>query len=125
MALTLSQLAAALVGKSFNDLSAQQKLDFRDTLAPLAGFSSPQRAWFGDWWFACTQDQVDAMNAALPRTTQVMAVSYLGQLYLNVDLGTDSSNLRDTYFAARATLRALAFTNVQNLVALLPQAKLP
>lgn len=119
--LTLSQLATVIVGQSFNSLTAQQKIDFRDTLAPkVSGFDGQQRPWFGDWWLLCTQAQVDAINAALPANTRVRAVTYLGNLYLNIDLGTDSTSLGDTYFAGRATLRALVFTNIPNLVALLP-----
>lgn len=124
--LTLPQLAATLIGNSFNSLTAQQKIDFRDTLAPkLAGFDGQQRAWFGDWWLLCTQPQVDAMNAALPAGTRVAPVAYLGNLYLNIDLGTDATSLGDTYFATRATLRALVFTNIPNLASLLPQSPPP
>jgi hypothetical protein len=120
-ALTLPQLATVLVGNSFNSLTAQQKIDFRDTLAPkVTGFDGQQRAWFGDWWLLCTQAQVDAMNAALPPNTRVWAVTYLGNMYLNIDLGTDATNLGDTYFATRTTLRALVFTNIPNLASLLP-----
>lgn len=124
--LTLPQLAAVLVGQSFNSLTAQQKIDFRDTLAPkVAGFDGQQRAWFGDWWMLCTQAQVDAINAALPANTRVATVTYLGSQYLNIDLGTDSTSLGDTYFAGRATLRALVFTNILNLASLLPQPTIP
>ena len=124
--LTLPQLAAVIVGQSFNSLTAQQKIDFRDTLAPkLAGFDGQQRPWFGDWWLLCTQEQIDAMNAALPAGTRVWPVTYQSNLYLNIDLGTDATSLGDTYFATRATLRALVFTNIPNLASLLPQSALP
>lgn len=124
--LTLSQLATIVVGKSFNDLTAQQKIDFRDTLGPkVAGFDGQQRAWFGDWWLLCTQAQVDAMNAALPANVRVGPVSYQSNLYLNIDLGTDATSLGDTYFATRATLRALVFTNIPGLADLLPKPPPP
>jgi hypothetical protein len=120
---TLAELAVILKAspKSWNDLTAQQKLDFRDTLAPkVAGFDGQQRTWFGDWWMACTQAQVDAMNAALPPSVRVAPVSYLGQLYVNIDLATDCMGANDTYAAARPVLRTLVCTNVPNLPALLP-----
>lgn len=124
--LTLPQLASIVNGKSFNALTAQEKIDFRDTLAPkLAGFDGQQRAWFGDWWLLCTQAQIDAMNAALPSNTRVAAATYLGSQYLNIDLSTDCTSLGDTYFAARATLRGVVFTNIPGLADLLPKAPPP
>ncbi len=120
--LTLPQLATTIVGNSFNSLSAQSKQDFIDTLKPkVQGFDGTTRSWFGDWWLLTTQAQLDAMNAALPGNTRVYAVSYLGSLYLNIDLCTDCVNAGDTYVAARPTLRALVFTNIPNLASLLPQ----
>lgn len=114
---TLGEIATLLKAspKSYNDLTTQQKQDVRDALAPLSGFNAPQRAWFGDWWFACTQANVDAINAALPAKTRVAAVTYLGAKYLNVDLATDCMNSSDTYFGARTILRTLVFTNIPNL----------
>lgn len=112
---TLAQVAAFLTAGpvSYNDLTAQQKQDFSDTLAPkVQGFDGQQRPWFKDWWFACTQANVDAINAALPARVRVAAVNYLGTLYLNIDLATDCLNAGDTYFAARPILRALICTNV-------------
>lgn len=126
--MTLSELAALLKAgpKSYNDLTAAQKLDFRDTLAPkIAGFDGQQRAWFGDWWFTVTQANVDAINATLPPTTRVSAVSYLGVLYLGMDLCTDCMQSGDTYFAARSILRTLVCTNVPNLASLLPRPAAP
>lgn len=116
--MTLSELATLLKAspKSWNDLTAAQKLDFRDTLAPkIDGFDGAQRAWFRDWWFICTQANVDAMNALLPANVRVAAVSYLGVLYLDIDLATDCMNLTDTYGAARSVIRTLICTNVPNL----------
>lgn len=120
--MTLSELATLLKAspKSYNDLTAPQKQDFRDTLSPkVAGFDGQQRAWFGDWWLACVQADVNTINAALPANTRVASVSYLGVLYLNIDLGTDCMQSGDTYFAARATLRTLVCTNIPGLAALL------
>jgi hypothetical protein len=124
---TLAQVAAFLTVTpvSYNDLTAQQKQDFSDTLAPFNGFSGGQRAWFGDWWFACTQAQVDTMNAALPAKVRVQPARYLGVLYLNIDLATDCLNAGDTYAAARPVLRTLVCTNIPNLASLLPPPTLP
>lgn len=120
--LTMAQLALVVKDKSWDLLTAAQRIDFRDTLAPkLDGFDGQQRAWFRDWWFACTQADVDAMNAALPASVRIGAVSYLGQLYINVDLATDCMQAGDTYAAARPVLRTLILRNVPNLPDLLPQ----
>lgn len=123
MALTLSEVASMLKAspKSWNDLTAQQKTDVRDALAPVLGFNAPQRAWFGDWWFICTQANVDAMNALLPANTRIAPVSYQSALYLNMDLATDCMQAGDTYAAARPTLRTLVCTNIPNLADLLPK----
>lgn len=124
--LTLAQLATVVSGKSWDTLTAAQRTDVRDTLGPkIAGFDGQQRAWFRDWWFACTQANVDAMNALLPPNVRVEAVSYLSVLYLNIDLITDCIQAGDTYFAARSVLRTLVCTNVPNLPDLLPQAPTP
>jgi hypothetical protein len=120
--LTLSQLATMVVNKSWDLLTPSQRTDFRDTVAPkLEGFDGQQRAWFRDWWFACTQAQVDTMNAALPASVRVSPVSHLGQLYLNIDLATDCMQAGDTYAAARPVLRTLICTNIPNLPDLLPK----
>lgn len=121
---TLIQIAAFLQAtpSSFNDLTAPQKQDFIDTLAPkVNGFDGQQRPWFGDWWLVCTQADVDAMNALLPSGVRVAAVSYLGVKYLNIDLATDCMSADSTYFAARSVLRTLVCTNIPNLRSLLPQ----
>lgn len=124
---TLAQIAAFLQAtpSSYDSLTASQKTDLRDTLAAkLTGFDGEQRAWFRDWWFQCTQANVDAMNAALPASTRVSAVAYDNKLWLNVDLVTDCMNAGDTYFACRSVLRTLVMTNVPNLPDLLPQPNL-
>lgn len=121
--MTLSEVATLLKSapKSWNDLTAQEKTDVGAALKPFLGFDAPQRAWFGDWWFACTQAQVDTMNAALPARTRIAAVLYQGTLYLNMDLATDCMGAGDTYAAARPTLRTLICTNIPNLADLLPK----
>lgn len=124
--MTFSELAVLLNAspKSYNDLTAQQKLDVRDLLAPLSGFNAPQKAWFGDWWMACTQVQVDNMNAALPVGVRIKAVSYLGLLYINIDVVTDCMGATDTYFGARPILRTLICTNIPGLADLLPKTQI-
>lgn len=120
--MTLAELATILRAspKSYDLLTAQQKTDFRETLAPkLAGFDGGQRNWFGDWWIIATQANVDAINAALPANVRVQSVSYLGVQYLNIDLATDCMQAGDTYTAARPILRTLIITEIPNLRALL------
>lgn len=120
--MTLSELADLLRAspKSWNDLTAAQKLDFRDTLAPkIDGFDGPQRAWFQNWWFICTQANVDAMNALLPANVRIAAVTYLGVKYLNIDLATDCMQLTDTYGPARSVIRTLICANIPNLPSLI------
>jgi hypothetical protein len=115
---TLSELATILKAspKSYDLLTTQQKQDFRETLAPkVDGFEGQQRTWFRDWWFVCTQAQLDTMNAALPANVRINAVDYLGVLYINIDLATDCMQLTDTYGAARSVIRTLICTNVPNL----------
>lgn len=122
--MTLGELATLLRAspKSWNDLTAAQKTDFRDTLAPrVNGFDGPQRNWFKDWWFICTQANVDAINALLPANVRVEPVTYLGIKYLNIDLATDCMQLTDTYGPARPVIRTLVCTNVPNLPDLLPK----
>lgn len=120
--MTLNELATILRAspKSYDLLTTQQKADFRETLAPrVSGFDGQQRAWFKDWWFICTQAQVDTMNAALPQDVRVAPVTYLGTMYLNIDLATDCMQAADTYVAARPVLRTLICTNIPDLPSLL------
>lgn len=122
--MTLQELATILKSgpKSWDTLTVQQRTDFRETLAPkIAGFDGQQRAWFRDWWFACTQANLDAMNASLPASIRVGAVSYLGQLYINIDLATDCMDAESTYALARPVLRTLICTNIPNLPDLIGQ----
>jgi hypothetical protein len=125
--MTLAEVATLLKSapKSWNDLTAQEKQDVGAALRPVLGFDGQQRAWFGDWWFTCTQANVDAMNAALPAGTRVGAVSYLGTLYLGMDLATDCMQAGDTYAAVRPVLRTLVCTNIPNLPSLLPKPAAP
>lgn len=115
MAATLAQLATLLKAspKSFNALTSQQKADMLDALRPLSGFDASQRSWFEDWWFVCTQAQVDAINALLPASVRVDPTSFGGALYLSTDLATDCANQKDTYFAARSVIRTLVCANVR------------
>lgn len=120
--MTLSELATILKAspKSYDLLTAQQKTDFRETLAPkIDGFEGPQRAWFRDWWFACSQAQLDTMNGLLPPNVRIEAVTYLGLKYISIDLSTDCFQLTDTYGPARSVIRTLICTNIPNLPDLL------
>lgn len=113
--MTLSELATLLntpPPKSYNDLTAQQKQDVLDVLAPLSGFDAPQRAWFKNWWLICTAADITNMNAVLPANTRVAPLNYLGTLYLNIDLATDCMGPGATYLAARSIIRTLVCKNV-------------
>jgi hypothetical protein len=121
---TLAQIAAFLQAtpSSYDMLTASQKTDLRDTLAPkIAGFDGQQRAWFRDWWFECTQAQVNAANALLPTRVRLSPVAYNSKLWLNIDIATDCITAGETYYPARSVLRTLVMTNVPNLPDLLPQ----
>lgn len=116
--MTLSELATLLKAspKSWDDLTAQQKLDFINTLAPINGFDGQQRPWFKDWWLVCTQVQEDSMNALLPANVRVKTVLYLSVRYLNIDIVTDCLTAGAMYAAARPILRTLICTNVTVVV---------
>jgi hypothetical protein len=115
---TLAQVATFLKAtpSSYDSLTTAQKADLRDTLAPkLAGFDGAQRTWFKDWWLACTQVQIDAINATLPAKTRVSGILSGGVWYLNIDLATDCLQAGNTYFASRSILRTLVCTYVPGL----------
>jgi hypothetical protein len=121
---TLAQIAAFLIAtpSSYDGLTAGQKTDLRDTLAPkIAGFDGQQRTWFRDWWFVATPAQIASANALLPAKVRLSGVTYLGTTYLNIDIATDCINAGETYYPARSVLRTLVMTNVPNLPDLLPQ----
>lgn len=113
--MTLAAVATFLRAspKAWVDLTANQKDTARNVLLPkITGFDGEQRAWFKDWWMACTQAQVDTMNALLPANVRVAPKDISGSLYLNIDIITDVLNPGDTYYPARMTLRSLVFTNI-------------
>lgn len=114
--MTLAQVATFLQAtpSAWNDLTAGQKQNARDSMLPkINGFDGEQRAWFQNWWLGpCTQAQVNAINAALPPRTRVAPVTIAAQLYLNIDLLTDVINPSDTYYPARSTVATLVCRNL-------------
>jgi hypothetical protein len=104
--MTLSQVATLLRGKSWQDLTAQQKADVREVLAPAQGFTSGQRAWLNRWWLTVTQSDVAAINATLPASIRVVPTTINGTLYLGADLLTDAQ-AGETFYKARAILARL------------------
>lgn len=113
--MTLATLASTLQAspKSWDELTAPQQQDARDSMRPNAqGFNASHRTFFGGWWLLATSGQVTAINALLPARTRVAAISHLGLLYLNIDLLTDSPDPGQTYYAARTVIQTLKCTNV-------------
>lgn len=114
--MTLQQIADFLKAspKAWVDLTAAQKQEAEATLLPkIAGFDGAQRAWFKDWWLACTAAQVASINSKLPAGTRVEPVTIAGKLYLSIDLVTDVIKPTDTYYPARSVIRLLVCTFTQ------------
>jgi hypothetical protein len=110
--MTLTQVATLLRGKSWQDLTAAQKLEVREAIAPaVRGFTSAQRAWLNRWWLQCTQSDVDAINATLPASVRVSPTTINGTLYLGADLLTDAQ-AGETFYKARAILARLVVAEV-------------
>lgn len=111
--MSLATVAAALQGnnKGWDDLSASEKQDMRDSLGPGAtGFSPAQRTWFRNWWLLANSGQITAINNLLPARTRVQALSHGGNLYLSIDLLTDTPDSGKTYHAARTVIQTLKAT---------------
>jgi hypothetical protein len=88
--------------------------DYKDiaeaALLPDPTFADDQRYWFQRWWLACTQADVDAINALLPSSVQVSSLEWNGGLYLGSDLLTDSLLPEQMYFAAQSVIQGLICT---------------
>jgi len=82
-------------------------------LLPDPGFTADQRHWFARWWLACTQADVDAVNATLPPATRAEPVNIGGQLYLGGDVLTDALVPGSTYHPALGVLQGLVCTYVE------------
>lgn len=75
------------------------------------GFVDGQRHWFARWWLACTQADVDAINAVLPDAVRVAAVDVGGAMYLGSDLLTDSMQPGQMYYSAQGIIQGLTCVN--------------
>lgn len=103
----------SLVADSERDIPEEYRAIAQAALLPAAGFSDEQRHWLSRWWLACTQADVDAINALLPVHTQVAATEIGGALYLGGDLLTDSLTPAGTYWPARDVLHRLVCTYIE------------
>jgi hypothetical protein len=76
-------------------------------------FTDETRAWIAEWWMACTQEQVDEMNAALAQDNcAVGAANHQGNLFLGCDLMSDAQEEGDTFHAAWPIIETLVLTNI-------------
>lgn len=111
--MTLAAVATFLKAspKSWDDLTTNQKQTARDVLLPkIQGFDGEQKAWFKNWWLACTPAQVTSINALLPAKTRVASITHNSSTYLSIDLLTDTIDAGNTYFPARSVIRTLVCT---------------
>jgi hypothetical protein len=94
----------------WQDIPADYRAVAEAALLPNPAFVEEQRFWFARWWLACTQADVDAINAVLPESVQVAPIEIEGSLYLGSDLLTDSMQPGQTYYAAQAIVQGLICT---------------
>ena len=59
-------------------------------LMPSPSFSPEQRAYLSQWWLACTQGQVDAINAIVTNRRVASRTDINGALFLGADLLSDA-----------------------------------
>ena len=95
---------------AWRDIPSEHRAVVEAALMPSPAFVDGQRFWFERWWLGCTQQDVDAINALLPASTRVSALSFNGQLLLGSDLLTDSMAPGQTYYAAQAVIQGLICT---------------
>lgn len=110
--MTLTEVGDALraTPTAWRDIPDAYRAVAEAALLPDPAFVEDQRYWFARWWLACTQSDVDAINAALPANVQVSALEWEGGLYLGSDLLTDSMQPGQMYYPAQATIQALVCT---------------
>lgn len=82
-------------------------------LLPANGFTPEQRAYLARWWLACTQDDVDQINATLPGSVRVSAIDIGGSLYVGGDLLTDAITPGGTFSAALPILERLVCAYIE------------
>lgn len=111
---TLTQVGDALRADpcAWRDIPPTYQAIAQAALLPTGAFTAEQRHWFARWWLACTQDDVDAVNALLPAGTQVAGLELQGAMYLGSDLLTDAINPASVYHAALPVLEALICTYI-------------
>lgn len=112
--MTLTEVGDALraAPTAWRNIPAEYKAVAEQALLPNPAFIDDQRYWFARWWLACTQADVDAINAALPAGVQVAPLEWAGALYLGSDLLTDSMQPGQMYYPAQATIQSLVCTYI-------------
>ncbi len=72
------------------------------------GFTTAQRDELDGRWLLCQPEDVDAINARLPRGVRVEAIEFQGSMYLGLDLLTDPK----TYASAMDRISQLQQTTL-------------
>ncbi len=98
---------------AFRDIPSPLRAVAVAALLPADGFTEQQRAWLARWWLACTSNDVDAINAALPLSVRVSPIEIDGLLYLGADLLTDALDAAGTYHAALPVIETLVCTYIE------------
>lgn len=112
--MTLTEVGDALraTPTRWSDIPESYRAVAEEALLPNPAFVEEQRYWLDRWWLACTQADVDAINAVLPQGVQVSPIEHAGSLYLGSDLLTDSMQPGQTYYAAQAIVQGLVCTYI-------------
>lgn len=97
---------------AWRDIPQDQRAVAAASLLPADGFTDEQRYFLKRWWLACTQSDVDAMNALLPASVQVSPIEVAGVLYVCGDLLTDALTPGNTYHPALSVLETLVCTYI-------------
>lgn len=107
--MTLTELGDFLRANptAWKDIPEANKAVAHDALMPNPAFAEDQRYWFARWRLACTQADVDAINALLPTHLRVQAVTRDGILTLGSDLLTDSLDSSGNYYPAQSLIQSL------------------
>lgn len=99
--------------RAWQDIPEPARIELAAELMPRGAFTDTQRYYLARWWLACTQAEVDAINAVLPSGTRVGPVEVRGQLYLGGDLLTDALAPGSTYHPALPLLERLVCTFIE------------
>lgn len=78
----------------WNQLTPDQQSAFKILMPqPKEGFTEDQRYWINKWWLPITEQQIENINDLVPANTKFVGREDInGDLFLNVDLLSDSLN---------------------------------